>query len=458
MLKTETIAAISTATAPAGIGIVRITGEDAVNIADQVFYAKNHKKLKDMKSHTVHYGWIKDHDQVIDEVLAVLMKGPHSYTGEDTVEINCHGGILVMKKILETVIHAGARAAEPGEFTKQAFLNGRIDLSQAEAVIDIINSKNNYALKSSVSQLSGSISSQITELRKDILFEIAFIESALDDPEHISLDDYSVSLGKKINGMKEKLEKLLKTADRGRVISEGINTVIVGKPNVGKSSIMNVLLGEDRAIVTDIAGTTRDTLEEHIYLGGVSLNIIDTAGIHDTEDKVEKIGIKKALYSVAQADLVIFVIDSSIDFNQQDQSVLEMIDGQKTLILLNKIDLNSKIKKDWLEAKTGLKVIEFSAKTEYGLEDLEEEIKSLFYQGEIDFNDQVYITNVRHKDLLEKAYASLQMVSNSIDEGISEDFYSIDLMDAYEVLGSIIGESVGEDLVNEIFSKFCMGK
>ena len=458
MVKSDTIAAIGTAVSSSGIGIIRISGPESFEIADQIFRAKNGKKIEEAKSHTIHYGHICDGDEVIDEVLVMVMKGPHSYTAEDTIEMNCHGGVLMMKKILETVIRHGARPAEPGEYTKRAFLNGRIDLSQAEAVIDVINAKNQYALQSSVSQLSGAVSKKIKELREMIIYHIAYIESALDDPEHISLDGYSEELSGVLRPVVKEVEKLVASSDNGKVMSEGIKTVILGKPNAGKSSLMNVLAGEERAIVTDIAGTTRDTLEEHIRMQGISLNVVDTAGIRDTEDVVEKIGVKKAKSAADESDLIIYVVDGSCELDDNDQKIIDLIKDKKSIILLNKTDLNMVISKEELEKKTGQKVIPVSAKEVTGIEELEKEIKSLFYQGEIDFNDEVYITNIRHKKALTDALNSLNMVQESIDNGMPEDFYSIDLMDAYESLGSIIGEAVEDDLVNEIFSKFCMGK
>ena len=362
------------------------------------------------------------------------------------------------KKILELVIRNGARAAEPGEFTKRAFLNGRIDLSQAEAVMDVIQAKNEYALKSSVSQLSGSVSRKIKDLREQVLYEIAFIESALDDPEHISLDGYGKNLLRKVGEWLNHVEKLLSSADNGRVMTEGIKTVILGKPNAGKSSLMNVLLGEDRAIVTEIAGTTRDTLEEHIYLQGISLNVVDTAGIRETEDLVEKIGVTRAMSAAESADLIIYVVDGSCPLDENDQEIMDFIREKQAVVLLNKSDLDMVVSKEELEQRSHQKVISISAKEQTGVEALEEEIKSMFYQGEIGFNDEIYITNVRHKEALEKTLESFHMVKASIENGLPEDFYSIDLMDAYSQLGSIIGEEVGEDLVNEIFSKFCIGK
>ena len=459
MVNTDTIAAIATAMGNSGIGIVRISGDEAVEIADRIFKLKGGKeKLADQKSHTIHYGFVCDGEEVIDEVLVMLMKGPRSFTAEDTVEIDCHGGMLVTRRILEAVLKAGARLADPGEFTKRAFLNGRIDLSQAEAVIDVINAKNEYALKSSVGQLRGSVSKRIKDLREKIIFEIAFIESALDDPEHISLDGYGEKLMNIVEDMSLELCKLIKSSSNGRVVSEGVKTVILGKPNAGKSSLMNVLVGEDRAIVTDIAGTTRDILEEHIYLQGISLNVVDTAGIRDTDDVVEKIGVTRAMSAAEDADLIIYVVDGSRALDENDYQIMEFIKDRKAVVLLNKSDLEQVVSIDEIMEKSGHAVIAISAKKESGIDKLEEEIKSLFYEGEIDFNDQVMITNVRHAQALREAYDSILMVKRSIEDEMPEDFYSIDLMNAYEKLGLIVGESVEDDLVNEIFSKFCMGK
>lgn len=456
---TDTIAAIATAMSSSGIGIIRISGSDATGIADQIFRSrKEGKSLNDVPSHTIHYGVIQDGDEILDEVLVVVMRGPHSYTAEDTVEIDCHGGVLVMKKILETVIKYGARPAEPGEFTKRAFLNGRIDLSQAEAVMDVINAKNDYAMKSSVSQLKGSVSRTVRKLREDVLYQLAYIESALDDPEHISLEGYGDSLLKTLEPMIHDVEKLVRSADNGKVVSEGIKTVILGKPNAGKSSLMNVLLGEDRAIVTDIAGTTRDTLEEQIRLHGISLNIVDTAGIRDTDDVVEQIGVLRAKSVADEADLIIYVVDGSCPLDTNDEMIMELIQDRNAIVILNKTDLEMVISAEELVAKTGHNVIAVSAKEETGIEQLEKKIQEMFYDGNLDFNDEVLITNVRHKTALQDALSSLNMVRNSVLDGMPEDFLTIDLMDAYEQLGSILGESVEDDLVNEIFSKFCMGK
>ena len=456
----ETIAAIATALSDSGIGIVRISGENAIYIIDNIFRsAAGRRILTKVQSHTIHYGYIVDSDEnIIDEVMVAVMKAPRSYTTEDTVEINCHGGVLVMQKVLEAVLHAGARLAQPGEFTKRAFLNGRIDLSRAEAVIDVIHSQNEYALSSSVSQLKGQLSNKIHTLREDILYQIAFIESALDDPEHISLDGYPQELLGVVDNEQKEVKRLLKTSSDGKMIQEGIQTVILGKPNAGKSSLLNLLIGENRAIVTDIAGTTRDILEEYITLHGISLKIIDTAGIRETKDIVEKIGVDRAREMAQKADLILYVVDSSVPLDENDEEIMEMLTGKKAIILYNKTDLQPEIQPEILEEKTGHPVIPISAKEEKGITELEEQIKDMFFGGEISFNDEVYITNARHKAALEEADRSLDLVRNSIERGMPEDFFSIDLMNAYENLGKILGESVGEDLVNEIFSKFCMGK
>lgn len=456
---TDTIAAIATAVGNSGIGIIRISGSEAIEIADRIFISRNTgKKLVHVPSHTVHYGVIQDGEEVIDEVLAVVMKGPHSYTAENIVEIQGHGGALVMEKILETVMKYGAYPAEPGEFTKRAFLNGRIDLSQAEAVMDIIQAKNDYAVKSSVSQLKGSVSNVVKRLREDVLYQLAYIESALDDPEHVSLEDYGDKLLITLKPMIKIVDKLVTSADNGKVVKEGIKTVIIGKPNAGKSSLMNVLLGEERAIVTHIAGTTRDTLEEHIRLRGISLNIIDTAGIRDTQDIVEQIGVSRAKSVAEEADLIIYVVDSSCPLDYNDEMIINLIKDRSAIVLLNKTDLPMVLSVKELEEKTGNPVIAISAKEETGIEDLEKTIQEMFYHGRINLNDEVMITNIRHKTALARTLESLNMVEQSILDKMPEDFLTIDLMDAYEQLGSIIGESVEDDLVNEIFRRFCTGK
>ena len=456
---TDTIAAISSAAGNSGIGIIRVSGDEAIEVVDKIFRPANkNKKLANVESHTVHYGHIMDGDKTLDQVLVIVMKNPHSYTGEDTVEIDCHGGMLILKKVLDLVLKNGARTAEPGEFTKRAFLNGRIDLSQAEAVMDLINSKNDFALNSSIEQLKGGVSDAIKDIRKDIIYHIAFIESALDDPEHISLDGYDEEITKILNENINKISKLVNSFDNGRIMKEGIKTVILGKPNAGKSSLLNLMLGEDRAIVTDIEGTTRDTLEENINFNGLSLKIIDTAGIRDTEDLVERIGVNKAKEIAKEGDLIIYVVDGSRELDDNDREIIKLINDKQAIILVNKSDMDTVINIDELKKDSNRDVILFSAKNGEGMEQLEEEIRNMFYSGKVTYNDQVYITNARHKEALENALESLKQVKNSVDAGMPEDFYSIDLMDAYTDLGLIIGESVEDDLVNEIFSKFCMGK
>lgn len=459
LYKNDTIAAISTAMTGSGIGIIRISGEKSVSIAEKIFHpGKKGKKLSEQAAYTAHYGMIKDGEEIIDEVLVLLMKKPHSYTAEDTVEIHCHGGVYVMKRILDLVIRNGARPADPGEFTKRAFLNGRIDLSQAEAVMDVIQAKNEYALKSSVSQLKGSVMKKIRALREQVLYEIAYIESALDDPEHISLEGYPQKLCVKVDNFLKESEELLTGAEEGRVLREGIRTVIVGKPNVGKSSLLNVLAGDERAIVTEIAGTTRDALEEQIRIRGLTLNLVDTAGIRETEDVVERIGVDRAKNMVNEADLVLYVVDSSSVLDENDEEIISFLKDQNVIVLLNKSDLPSAVNSEMIQERLSKPVISVSAREETGIEEFADLLEKMFLEGRVSFNDEVYLTNARQKNAMEEAKRSFERVKESIEAGMPEDFFSIDLMAAYDSLGQILGESVGEDLVNEIFSKFCMGK
>ena len=456
---TDTIAAIATAVSNSGIGIIRISGNEAFTVADRIFHPKKEsEKVSEMASHTVHYGTVFDGDEMIDEVLLLVMRAPKTYTRENVVEIDCHGGVLVMKRLLETVLKYGARPAEPGEFTKRAFLNGRIDLSQAESVIDVINAKNNLALKSSISQLRGSVREKIKNIREALLHELAFIESALDDPEHYTLEGYYDTLRRKISDLSGEIRKMILSADNGKLMKEGIHTVITGKPNAGKSSLLNLLVGSERAIVTEVAGTTRDILEEQIQIGGIGLNVIDTAGIRDTDDVVEKIGIARSREYLEKADLILYVVDSSTDLDENDRDIIESIREKQAIVLLNKSDLENRVTVNEIRSLLDHPVIAISAKENTGFGELEEKITEMFFHGNISFNDEVYITNVRQKNALSEAEKSLHMVLESMDQQMAEDFLTIDLMNAYAELGKIIGEAVEDDLVNEIFRNFCMGK
>ncbi len=456
MYQSDTICAIATAMNSSGIGIIRVSGEESINIVDSIFRGK--KKLADCDSHTIQYGHIYDGTNIVDEVLVMIMKAPRSYTTEDTLEIDCHGGILVLKKVLSLLINAGARIAEPGEFTKRAFLNGRIDLSEAESIMDLISSNSELSMKNSIKQLSGSLNKIIVSLRDKILYETAFIESALDDPEHYDLTDYPDELKAKVNGMIKSVDDLLDSFNSGHILKEGINTLILGKPNAGKSSLLNTLSRRERAIVTDIPGTTRDTLEEQITINGVSLNIIDTAGIRETDDIVEKIGVDKAIDSIDDADLILFVIDSSRPLDENDEFIINKIIDKKVIILLNKSDLVSQISEKDICKKYLKPVISFSSVSLDGLKALEEKITDMFFSGQVSSDDTLYITNSRQAACLSNARTSLLNVLNSIDNLMPEDFFSIDLMDAYNFLGEITGETIDDDLANKIFSEFCMGK
>ena len=459
MFQKDTIAAIATGMTNAGIGIIRISGEDAIAVADKVFRAKNpDKKLAMTKSYSALFGNICDGDCVLDEAICLVMRAPNSYTTEDVVEVQCHGGIVMLRKILELILNSGARAAEPGEFTKRAFLGGRIDITQAESVMDMIHAKNELAARSSISQLKGSLSNRVKEIRSLLLNQIAFIESALDDPENYSLDGYSEQLKEKLEEIIKEIRHLIDTAEEGKMIKEGIRTVILGKPNAGKSSLLNALLGENRAIVTDIAGTTRDTLEEDVMIHGIPLKIVDTAGIHETVDIVEKIGVDKARESVEEADLVLYVVDGNKPLDADDTQIIGLLEGKKAIIVMNKIDIEQVVDKMWITSKINAPVVEISAKTGEGMEELYGIIKDMFFHGKLSMNDEVYITNLRHKQALAEAEQSLEQVLSSIDRNMPEDFLSIDLMAAYEQLGMILGESLDDDLANEIFDKFCMGK
>ena len=468
-MEEKTIVGIASA-AGGGIGIIRVSGSESMKIVDSIFHPGKFNNeenealidksyLQQQKSHTIHYGFIIDgNNEVVDEVMVSVMKAPATYTREDVVEINCHGGNYILQRVMQLLLEKGAFLAEPGEFTKRAFLNGRIDLSQAEAVIKMISSKNEFALQSAVKQLEGSVSKYIQQIREQILYEMGRIESALDDPEHYDLTGYSDELFDKTEQQIVSLQRLLDRFENGRMKSEGINTVIVGKPNAGKSSLMNILLDEDRAIVTDIAGTTRDALQESVRLGGLMLNLIDTAGIHNTEDTVEKIGVDRAKQYIEQADFILFVVDGSEEWSDEDEQILPLIAQKKGIILLNKADLKAKVSELFLKDKLSWDTIAFSNETKQGLQQLEQYITDKFERGDLQFNDQICLTSIRHKNAVMQAVNALHRVEQSIKDGMPEDFFTIDLMEAYQQLGLINGDTATEDLVNKIFEEFCMGK
>ena len=455
----DTIAAIATGMGNSGIGIIRISGPSSIAIAGKIFHAKNkNKTISSMESYTACYGTIEYDGELYDETIALVMRAPKTYTAEDVVEFDCHGGVTVLKRILDLVIQLGARPAEPGEFTKRAFLNGRIDMSQAESVMDLIHSKNDMAAKSSLLQLRGDLKNIITDLRDTLLYNIAYIESALDDPENYSLDNFPQQLKTIVDNMLITIEKLIKSSDNGRIIKEGIKTVIVGRPNAGKSSVLNMLLGEDRAIVTEVAGTTRDTLEELVNIDGITLNIVDTAGIHDTEEIVEKIGVNKAMQTISDADLILYIVDGTRQLDENDDKIMASITGKKIITLINKNDQILVVDKLGITSKIDTEILEISAKEGTGKQELHDLLKSMFFDQKLSYNDELYITNVRHKALLYEAKQSLEKVLESISLDMGEDFFTIDLMSAYASLGKIIGEELEDDLVNKIFSEFCMGK
>ena len=464
----KTIAAVSTGMTASGIIIVRMSGPEAVQIAGSVFRTgKRGKSLDQVPSHTIHHGFITDGKRDLDEVLVTVMRAPHTYTGEDTVEINCHGGVLVSGKVLSLLYEKGAVPAEPGEFTKRAFLNGRMDLSRAEAVADLISAKNDFALHASVSQLKGAVSERIRGLRENILDKIAYIEAALDDPEHYDLTGYSEKLSLELQPVMEDLEKLIKRADDGVVLKEGIRTVIAGRPNAGKSSLLNILAGYERAIVTEIAGTTRDVLTEEILLRGISLILMDTAGIRETEDRVEKIGVNRAREAMADADLVLYLVDATEGLQEEDLSELQRLQNSHVIVLLNKQDLLQRndtaeeqinVEKQKFADFPELRLFPFSSVTREGLDTLEEEIVSMFTKGEIGFNEEIIITSLRQKELLRQALESLRLVKEGAEICVSEDLLNIDLLNAYRALGEILGEEVDDDVIDRVFEKFCMGK
>lgn len=460
MKEFDTICAIATPIGEGGIAIIRISGEKALNIADEVFIAKNKQSVKSMDTYTMRYGNIIERDsrEIIDEVIISYMKGPHSYTGENVVEVNCHGGVVATNRVLNEIVKAGARLAEPGEFTKRAFLNGRIDLSQAEAIMDIITAKTDLSMKSAMMQRNGSLTKEINELRKYLLNVLALIEYAVDfteDDEDI-VDDHLVNQIKDgINKTIVKINNLLKNADEGKIIRDGLNVVIVGKPNVGKSSLLNALLREKRAIVTDIPGTTRDVIEEYINIEGIPIRITDTAGIRDTEDAVERIGVEKSKEKIEEADLIILILDTSRDIDEEDKRIIEAIEDKNYIVLLNKVDLEKKISENIVNSLRNK--IEISAKTGEGIEKLKEEIKRLFFNGEID-SESLIISNTRHKQALYRSLENCNIAFDRVNANEYLDLISIYITAAMKSLGEITGDELEEDLLNKIFSEFCVGK
>ncbi|KAJ49563.1 tRNA modification GTPase [Clostridium tetanomorphum] len=459
MKEFDTITAVSTVLGEGGISIIRVSGKDSLKIVDSIFKAKNGQSLVNMKPYTMRYGHIVEREtgDILDEVLVSFMKGPRSFTAEDTVEINCHGGVTPTNKILQEVIKAGSRLAEPGEFTKRAFLNGRIDLSQAEAVIDIIRSKTELSMKSAVMQSNGRVSKEIKNLRNNLLQIIAHIEATVDYPEEDLEEITANEVTKELLEIEKYIDRLLDTADEGKILREGLNVVIVGKPNVGKSSLLNALLMEKRAIVTEIPGTTRDVIEEYINLDGVPIKIVDTAGIRETEDIVEKIGVKKSKEKIDEADLIILMLDSSRKLDNEDYEIIKYIKNRKYIVLLNKKDLDRKIDLDDLNDLDSKYIIETSAKTGTGLEGLKKSIKDLFFNGEIKSSD-VIITNTRYKQALIRAKESCKSAIETLKSTYAIDLASIDIRNAWLGLGEITGETLEEDIIDKIFSEFCLGK
>ena len=455
-MQTDVIAAIVTGLVQSGVGIVRISGHGAVETAEKITEIRG-RRLSEAEPRHMYLGFVRDGKERLDEALIVVMRAPHSYTAEDTVELQCHGGPLVLKRVLAAAIKAGARLAEPGEYTKRAFLNGRLDLSEAEAVMDLIRSENDFARETALAQLGGSVSAKVRALRAQILEETAYIEAALDDPEHISLEGYPERFAPKLAALTAEVEALLSASENGRQLAEGVKTVILGRPNVGKSSLLNTLLGEERAIVTSVPGTTRDTIEETLRLGDVVLHLADTAGLRETADEIEKIGVERAEKKARESELILYVLDGAEGLTADDREKLLRLPAERSLVLINKSDLAQVLDPDIVRTETKLETLRISAKTGEGLEALQEAIERRFLFKEIR-QQPLVVTNLRHQELLAQALEALQRVGESLRAGLPEDFYTIDLNEAYRSLGLIIGEEAEEDLINEIFGKFCLGK
>ena len=455
----DTIAAIATAPGEGGIGIVRISGEKSLEVAQSIFKSKSGKMIKDYNTRTLIYGKIVDGEKVIDEVLVAYMKGPNSYTAEDVIEINCHGGFISVKKILELILSKGVRIADAGEFTKRAFLNGRIDLSQAEAIIDVIKSKTDMAHEVAQNQLEGSLAKKIKDLRMNVTEVLAHLEVSIDFAEEDVEEITYQTLEEKSLELRNEIKKLYDTAESGKILRDGLKTVIVGKPNVGKSSLLNSILGENRAIVTDIAGTTRDVIEEFVNIKGIPLKIVDTAGVGETKDVVEKIGVEKSRESFSTADLVIMVLDASRKLSEEDMEILESIKNKKTIVLLNKVDLEAQIELEKIkEFVSSDDIIEISALKNQGIEELQDKIESMVYQGSVKNSSNLMITNSRHKDALFKAYESINDAISAIEQRMPYDFIEVDFKNIWDYLGYINGDTVREDLLDTIFANFCIGK
>ena len=455
----DTIAAIATAPGEGGIGIIRISGEKSLQVAQSIFKSKSGKMIKDYNARTLIYGTVVDNEKVIDEVLVAYMKGPNSYTAEDVIEINCHGGFISVKKILELILSKGVRLAEAGEFTKRAFLNGRIDLSQAEAIIDVIKSKTDMAHEVAQSQLEGSLAKKIKDLRMNVTEVLAHLEVSIDFAEEDVEEITYQTLEEKALELRNEIKKLYDTAESGKILRDGLKTVIVGKPNVGKSSLLNSILGENRAIVTDIAGTTRDVIEEFVNIKGIPLKIVDTAGIRETEDVVEKIGVEKSRESFSTADLVIMVLDASRKLSEEDMEILESLKNKKTIVLLNKMDLEPQIELEKIEEFGNSEdIIKISALKHQGIEELQDKIEAMVYHGSVKNSSNLMITNSRHKDALFKAYESINDAISAIEQRMPYDFIEVDFKNIWDYLGYINGDTVREDLLDTIFANFCIGK
>ena len=455
----DTIAAIATAPGEGGIGIIRISGEKSLKVAQSIFKSKSGKMIKDYNTRTLIYGTIVDGEKIIDEVLLAYMKGPYSYTSEDVIEINCHGGFISVKKILELILSKDVRLADAGEFTKRAFLNGRIDLSQAEAVIDVIKSKTDMAYEVAQSQLEGSLAKKIKELRNNVTEVLAHLTVSIDFSEEDVEEITYKTLEEKSSELRNEIKKLYDTAESGKILRDGLKTVIVGKPNVGKSSLLNSILGENRAIVTDIAGTTRDIIEEFVNINVIPLKIVDTAGIRETEDIVEKIGVEKSRESFSTADLVIMVLDASRKLSEEDMEILKNLEDKKTIVLLNKMDLEPQIEIEKIEEFVNSEdIIKISALKYQGIEELQDKIESMVYCGSVKNSSNLMITNSRHKDALFKAYESINDAISAIEQRMPYDFIEVDFKNIWDYLGYINGDTVREDLLDTIFSNFCIGK